>query len=354
MHARHASKYDSVNARRRLEMPGWKSRSGRRVRRYRLPMDGRDYTEVVRPLIAGRRVILAGGPVAGFTPTTELLHRLGAEAILVVGSEGPASVPCRRPTWPNGWPPRRRRRRRRSRPSGPGNRLLLDPPPAIRDAGRAVRPDRRCARHRLVPGRGARAARPAVPRLPPARVAGAGGQDHHRRAVGRAGVARAPRSSCRSSRRRAARRRGASTPAPARCGRPTRRRAATAAPKACAGCARRGRRRRRGRRPSGRARDRVRVMPFLEGVPCTIHGVVFPDHVIVVRPVEQITLRHAAGPTFLYAGCATFCDPPAARSRGDAATGPARRRAPARRPSATGARSPSTAWWPPTASGRPS
>jgi hypothetical protein len=55
---------------------------------------------------------------------------------------------------------------------------------------------------------------------------------------------------------------------------------------------------------------RVRIMPFLEGVPCSIHGIVYPDHVIALRPVEQITLRRRDQPTFFYAGCATFFDPP--------------------------------------------
>lgn len=59
--------------------------------------------------------------------------------------------------------------------------------------------------------------------------------------------------------------------------------------------------------------DRARVMPFLEGVPCSIHGVVFPDHVLVLRPAEMVVLRHPSGPTgFLYARAATFWDPPAA------------------------------------------
>lgn len=56
--------------------------------------------------------------------------------------------------------------------------------------------------------------------------------------------------------------------------------------------------------------DQVRVMPFLEGVPCSIHGLVFPDHVAAIRPVELITLRPHANPKFLYAGAATFWDPP--------------------------------------------
>ncbi len=55
--------------------------------------------------------------------------------------------------------------------------------------------------------------------------------------------------------------------------------------------------------------DRVRVMPFLEGVPCSIHGMVFPDHVAVFRPVEMIVLRRPETGAFVYAGVATFWDP---------------------------------------------
>lgn len=54
--------------------------------------------------------------------------------------------------------------------------------------------------------------------------------------------------------------------------------------------------------------DRVRVMPFLEGIPCSIHGIVFPDHVVTVRPVEMVTLRQS--PRLRYCGAATFWDPP--------------------------------------------
>ncbi|MEJ7585446.1 MAG: hypothetical protein WKF43_15515, partial [Acidimicrobiales bacterium] len=37
--------------------------------------------------------------------------------------------------------------------------------------------------------------------------------------------------------------------------------------------------------------DRVRVAPFLEGVPCSIHGFVCHDGVAVFRPVELVNLR---------------------------------------------------------------
>ena len=53
--------------------------------------------------------------------------------------------------------------------------------------------------------------------------------------------------------------------------------------------------------------DSVRVMPFLEGIPCSIHGIVLPDGVAVLRPVEMVTLRR--GHRFVYAGCATYWDP---------------------------------------------
>jgi hypothetical protein len=56
--------------------------------------------------------------------------------------------------------------------------------------------------------------------------------------------------------------------------------------------------------------DRVRVMPFLEGIPCSIHGVVFPDAVATFRPVEMVTLRRPGSNRLRYAGAATFWDPP--------------------------------------------
>jgi hypothetical protein len=55
--------------------------------------------------------------------------------------------------------------------------------------------------------------------------------------------------------------------------------------------------------------DRVRVMPFLEGIPCSIHGIVFDHDVIAFRPVEMLTLRRLGSNKMLYAGLATFWDP---------------------------------------------
>lgn len=61
--------------------------------------------------------------------------------------------------------------------------------------------------------------------------------------------------------------------------------------------------------------DRVRVAPFLEGIPCSIHGLVLPDGVATLRPVEMMTLRRTdanalpGSSLFTYRGCASFYEP---------------------------------------------
>jgi hypothetical protein len=65
---------------------------------------------------------------------------------------------------------------------------------------------------------------------------------------------------------------------------------------------------------------RVRVMPFLEGIPCSIHGWVFDTpfldetgattHTLSFRPCEMVVLRAPSQGTFIYAQAATFWDPP--------------------------------------------
>lgn len=55
---------------------------------------------------------------------------------------------------------------------------------------------------------------------------------------------------------------------------------------------------------------RVRMMPFLEGVPCSIHGIVLPDGTATFRPVELAILRHTETRRFVYGGQGTFWDPP--------------------------------------------
>jgi hypothetical protein len=56
---------------------------------------------------------------------------------------------------------------------------------------------------------------------------------------------------------------------------------------------------------------RVRIMPFLEGVPCSIHGIIFDDYVIPLRPMEMVVLRTESNGLF-YVGCSSYYDPPAA------------------------------------------
>lgn len=55
--------------------------------------------------------------------------------------------------------------------------------------------------------------------------------------------------------------------------------------------------------------DRVRIMPFLDGLPCSIHGMVIGDRVLAFRPVEMVILRKPAESSLLYAGLATVWDP---------------------------------------------
>ncbi|MEA3511906.1 MAG: hypothetical protein U9R51_10770 [Actinomycetota bacterium] len=57
--------------------------------------------------------------------------------------------------------------------------------------------------------------------------------------------------------------------------------------------------------------ETVRVMPFLDGIPCSIHGFVTRDGVAVFLPVEMVILRHASKPELIYAQAANFWNPPA-------------------------------------------
>ncbi|MEM7202728.1 MAG: hypothetical protein AAF628_20845 [Planctomycetota bacterium] len=57
--------------------------------------------------------------------------------------------------------------------------------------------------------------------------------------------------------------------------------------------------------------QRLRIMPFLRGTPCSVHGLVAGDGTAVFRPVELLTLRGIGARSLHYAGCATLWDPPA-------------------------------------------
>ncbi len=60
-----------------------------------------------------------------------------------------------------------------------------------------------------------------------------------------------------------------------------------------------------------RCANRVRVMPFLDGIPCSIHGFVTDGDVAVYRPVEMLIFRRTDRPGLVYGRAATFWEPPA-------------------------------------------
>jgi hypothetical protein len=55
--------------------------------------------------------------------------------------------------------------------------------------------------------------------------------------------------------------------------------------------------------------DRARVMPFLEGIPCSIHGVLTVDGVAALRPCEMIVLRDRSPGHLRFVGMGTGWDP---------------------------------------------
>jgi hypothetical protein len=59
---------------------------------------------------------------------------------------------------------------------------------------------------------------------------------------------------------------------------------------------------------SGHA-DVVRVMPFLDGTPCSIHAFVTGRGIAVFRPIEMIILRGRGNHTLRYAGISGFWEP---------------------------------------------
>jgi hypothetical protein len=56
--------------------------------------------------------------------------------------------------------------------------------------------------------------------------------------------------------------------------------------------------------------DRVRVSPFVDGIPCSIHGIVTGADIAALRPVEIITFHTDDERGFRYAGAASYYDPP--------------------------------------------
>ncbi len=58
--------------------------------------------------------------------------------------------------------------------------------------------------------------------------------------------------------------------------------------------------------------DHIRVQPFMEGIPCSIHGLVLEEVTLAFRPCEMLVLRKPDQSKLHYARAATFWDPPEA------------------------------------------
>ena len=102
-------------------------------------MEAAAYRELLRPLVEGRHVILVGGPVSAWTAPATLLQQLGAEALLVVGTEGEgAGAPPANVQWvaAGGGAPTVHESIRRAMA------LLRDPPESVREAVSAFDPER--------------------------------------------------------------------------------------------------------------------------------------------------------------------------------------------------------------------
>ena len=273
------------------------------------PPDDRYWVDLLRPVFAGRRVILTGEPVAGLLPKARLVHTLGAQRPFILGTQGVGTGPLPRPDEAE-WlaldptPTTSFMEAIRS-----GQALLADLPTHARAALDDYDPDRSAiVLGSLLNDLSEVAGRPCLGHREPRWVA----LEDKTVIDGfwdRAGIARMP-----------------SEVVPAR-----RDALVAAAERLEAGSGTvwvadtrdgihggaDGARWIRTRRDVDEAlafveadADRVRVMPFHEGIPCSIHGVVFPDYVAALRPVEMVTLRSQVHPSRLfYAGAASYWDP---------------------------------------------
>ena len=281
---------------------------------YGADVDGAGYRELLRPLIEGRRVILAGGVATDWTSTVSLVRSLGAIDVLVIGTGGMGAGPLPDPADATVLALPSPRAASMMEAIYAGLARLHAPPPQVLDAVRRFDPAG--AALVLTDFLGTAAELDGRPFLAYRRPEWVALED--KTLVDdlweRLGVEHAP-----------------SMVVPAR--RPellgAARRVGGAAGSVWSGDTKEGfnggaefiRWIRTASHAEEAARyfaahcDRVRVMPFLDGVPCSIHGMVFPDHVAASRPVEMVTLQHredSGAHAFFYAGCASFYDPPTA------------------------------------------
>lgn len=267
-------------------------------------------TEMARSLVAGRRIIVAGFPVAGATPTVAQLQALGAESCLLVAPfVGTGDLPD--PTFAT-WVSLDIRTPGTMEVFRIVERAMADPPEAVRDAVEAFDPDGE-ALVLVAPYDTVRsvAGRPAFGARRPEWVA-LEDKTTNDTLFEQAGVVCAPsevvvagdRSALDAAAARLDAGAGTVWSGDARAGFngggtlvrwvTSPETAADAQALLAARC------------------DRVRVAPLLDGIPCSIHGIVTTDGIAVFRPIEMVTLRTADPPGFRYAGAASFWDPPAA------------------------------------------
>jgi hypothetical protein len=261
----------------------------------------------LRELVEGRKVIVAGGPTAGWTGAVASLREVGAAEVFVVATEGTGVGPLP-PDTPSVVVDREDHSGDTMASVRAALRVLADPPPHVVDAVEAFDPERSAVVFGIfLAETPALLGRPLVAHRRPEWVALEDKTRLHD-VLDRAGVARA-RSAVVPIAEAAARSPsfddGAGTvwagdATEGYHGGASLTRWVTDADEAAAVTA----------ELAARC-GTVRLMPFLDGIATSIHGIVLPDGVVALRPVELVTLRRP-GHRLVYSGCATFWDPPAA------------------------------------------
>ncbi len=268
---------------------------------------GAYYKALLRPVFEGRRFLLPGNIAVGLGNVASELRGLGAaRPFLVAGSRGTGTVPTEaeaalRVLDVRGADPLEHNRN--------VQRALADLPPEVQDAVNAWDPDGTArtlhtdplAEPRPVAGRAAYAARPAAWTALEDKIVIDAFWDE-------VGVPRAPSRVVPAEYQALRAAAGALDRGHGTVWAPDAREGANAGAVALR-WVRPGDDGRAAATDLARMADRVRVMPFLEGIPASIHGIVFPDAVVVLRPVEMLVLRPATGDRLFYAGCSTWFDP---------------------------------------------
>jgi hypothetical protein len=265
--------------------------------------DGDWWRRPLGDLFARRRVVLAGGVAAGWTPLVTVIRRLGASDVLVVATEGAGVGP----------PPEARVIAIDAAGDGidmmgrvrAGLAALRQPPPEVAEAVEAFDPDRRAVVLGVFLNEAAELlGRPFLAHRRPDWVAL---EDKTRvdELLDRAGVGRAPSAVVAVADAARARHRFDEGQGTVWAADATRGYHGGASGTRWVVDDEDAARATRDLAPMAAT---VRVMPFLDGIATSIHGIVLPDGVATLRPVELVTLRRAR--EFVYSGCATFWDPP--------------------------------------------